>query len=79
MSHKRSKFGTGNDVLDAALAQEKTLTARWYLAMSGFSPWRGGEREENLRRTEGLERVIREEFAKMNVEWFANLPENTTS
>lgn len=73
MSCKRSKYSTGNDVLDTALREEKLLTARWYAAMSGQLPWKPGEKEANQAKTSQVERVIREEFAKQNAVWFAGL------
>ena len=71
---KKRRFSTGNEILDLALSEEKTLTGRWYQAMCGQSPWLPGEREENAAETERVSKVIREEMAKQTVEWFEKLP-----
>jgi hypothetical protein len=73
---KKSRFGTGNEVLDNALYEEKTLTARWYFAMSGQQPWLPGEKEQNAMKTERVSKLIREEFAKQAVDWFEKLPDS---
>ena len=73
---KKRRFVPANEVLDSALTEEKALTARLYLAMSGQMDWLPGEREKHSAMTKRVLAVIHRELSQDNAEWFSNLPES---
>jgi len=57
------------------LAEQKRLTERWYLRMSGAAPWKPGERELMDQKFEAQNITIRGLQAHVAAQLFADLPQ----
>lgn len=63
------------DDLERVIQEQKRLTERWYLRMSGDAPWKPGERELMDKKFEAQNITIRGLQAHVAEQLFANLPQ----
>ena len=75
----RKKYGTGNDELDEALAQDKIVTAYWYHRISGQVPWMPGEREVVNRMMDAAAARVRSLMSKDVIGGSMDEPRETTA
>ena len=63
------------DELEQIIQEQKRLTERWYLRMSGAKPWQPGERELMDQKFEAQNITIRGLQAHVAAQLFADLPQ----
>jgi len=68
-----------NEALEAALLDERKLTARWYQRISGTVAWEPGERERLYALMESQADIVDRLNQKNAADQFAALPESAVS
>jgi hypothetical protein len=71
---RKDQYGYSDELM-AALAVEKSLTARWYERVSGSVPWGIGERERLDSTINAQNKIVDRMIQQHNADQFAALPD----